>query len=89
MVPSLFSNYNLLSRTAQKIKFLIKDLFSKCDQIHSLLRIWSSLLKKSLMENSMSCAVYTLSLKLGQQSVPQLFVNLYQSSIEAVNQNVL
>ena len=79
MVPSLFSNY----------KFLIKDLFSKYDQIHSLLRIWSSLLKKSLMENSMSCAVYTLSLKLGQQSVPQLFVNLYQSSIEAVTQNVL
>ena len=84
MVPSLFSNYNLLSRTAQKMEFFIK-----CDQIHSFLQIWSRLLKKSLMENSISCAVYALSLKLGQQSVPQLFVNLYQSSIEAVNQNVL
>ena len=89
MVPSLFSNYNLLSRTAQKMEFFIKDLFSKCDQIHSFLQIWSRLLKKSLMENSISCAVYALSLKLGQQSVPQLFVNLYQSSIKAVTQNVL
>ena len=37
--------------TAQKLKFSIKDLFSKCDQICSFLRIWSHLLKKSLMEN--------------------------------------
>ena len=43
----------LLSKqlTAQKMKFSIKDLFSKCDQIHRKLRIWSQLLKKSLMEN--------------------------------------
>ena len=33
------------------MKFSIKDFFSKCDQIHSFLRIWSHLLKKSLMEN--------------------------------------
>ena len=32
------------------MKFSIKDFFSKCDQIHSFLRIWSHLLKKSLME---------------------------------------
>ena len=37
--------------TAQKIKFFIKDFLCKCDQIHSFLRIWSNLLKKSLMEN--------------------------------------
>ena len=37
--------------TAQKMKFSIKDFFSKCDQIHSFLQIWSHLLKKSLMEN--------------------------------------
>ena len=37
--------------TAQKMKFSIKDFFSKCDQIHRKLRIWSYLLKKSLMEN--------------------------------------
>ena len=33
------------------MKFSIKDFFSKCDQIRSFLRIWSHLLKKSLMEN--------------------------------------
>ena len=42
---------------AQKIKFSIKDFFSKCDQICSLLLIWSHLLKKSLMENFIFCAV--------------------------------
>ena len=43
--------------TAQKIKFSIKAFFSKCDQIRSFLRIWSDLLKKSLMENLIFCAV--------------------------------
>ena len=43
--------------TAQKLKFSSKDFFSKCDQIHSFLRIWSHLLKKSLMENFNFCAV--------------------------------
>ena len=37
------------------MKFSIKDFFSKCDQIRRKLRIWSYLLKKSLMENF--CAV--------------------------------
>ena len=40
----------------QKIKFSIKDLFSKCGQIRSVHRIWSHLLKKSLMENFIFCA---------------------------------
>ena len=35
----------------------IKDLFSKCDQIHRKLRIWSHLLEKLLMENFIFCAV--------------------------------
>ena len=39
------------------MKFSIKDFFSKFDQIHSFLRIWSHLLKKSLMENFIFCAV--------------------------------
>ena len=34
---------------AQKM-FSIKDFFSKCDQIRRSLRIWSHLLKKSLMD---------------------------------------
>ena len=36
------------------MKFSNKDFFSKCDQIRRKLRIWSHLLKKSLME---ICAV--------------------------------
>ena len=46
--------------TAQKMKFSIKDFFSKCDQIRSLLRIRSHLMKKSLMENFifMQCPQY-------------------------------
>ena len=43
------------------MKFLIKDFFSKCDQICSFLRIWSHLLKKSLMENFIFCAVRDFS----------------------------
>ena len=41
----------------QKMKFSIKDFFSKCEQIRRKLRIWSHLLKKSLMENFIFCAV--------------------------------
>ena len=44
--------------TAQKMKLAIKDSFSKCDQIRRILRIWSHLLRKSLMENFIFCAVY-------------------------------
>ena len=40
------------ANTAQKIKFSIKDFFSKCDQICCFLRIWLHLLNKSLMEIS-------------------------------------
>ena len=36
--------FSILNVTAQKMKFSIKDFFSKCDQIRSLL-------KKSLKEN--------------------------------------
>ena len=40
-----------------KMKFSIKHFFSKCDQIHSFLRICSHLLKKSLMDNFIFCAM--------------------------------
>ena len=39
--------------TVQKTNFSIKDFFSKCDQM------WSNLLKKSLMEKFIFCAVLT------------------------------
>ena len=45
------------STTGQKMKFPIKDFFRKCDQIRKTMRIWSHLLKKSLIENFIFCAV--------------------------------
>ena len=60
--------------TAQKIKFSIKDFFSKCDQIHSFLRIWSHLLKKSLMENFIFCAVITIFQSLAVSTIVQLAI---------------
>ena len=39
------------------MKFSIKNFFSKFDQIRSFLRIWSHLLKKSLMESFICCVV--------------------------------
>ena len=41
----------------KKWSFSIKDFFSKCDQSRSFLRIWSHLLKKSLIENFIFCTV--------------------------------
>ena len=46
----IFVFFNI-SDTLQKMKFSIKDFFSKCDQIQRKLRIWSHLLKKSVIEN--------------------------------------
>ena len=59
-LPGLFPRNSpkiLGTITAQKMKFSIKDFFNKCDQILRKLRIWSHLLKKSLMENFVFCAV--------------------------------
>ena len=54
---SVWENYFLIwNHTAQKMKFSNKDFFSKCDQISSLLWIWSHLLKQSLMEKSVRCS---------------------------------
>ena len=50
----------VLNTLHNKMKFSIKDFFSKCDQIRSFLRIWSYLLKKSLIENFIFCAVIRL-----------------------------
>ena len=37
----------------KKMRFPIKDFFSKCDQIRSFLRIWSHLLKKSFFNGEL------------------------------------
>ena len=47
----------ITNNSAQKMKFSIKDFFSKCDRIRRNLRIWSHLLKKFLMQNFIFCAV--------------------------------
>ena len=41
----------------KKMKFFIKDLLSKCNQIRSFLWIWSHFLKNLLMENFIFCSV--------------------------------
>ena len=48
----------LLIFTTQKVKFSIMYFVSKYGQICSLQQIWSHLLKKSVMENFISCAVF-------------------------------
>ena len=51
----------LTLNTAQKMKFSIKDFFSKCDQIRRKLEIWSNLRKKCFMENRIFGAVREFS----------------------------
>ena len=51
------------------MKFSIKDFFSKWDQIRSFLRIWSDLLKKSLMKNFIFVQWSVQDLKLVWNSV--------------------
>ena len=54
--------------TAQKMKFSIKEM-----------RIWSHLLKKSLMENFIFCAVYLLlELNLGKGQSPNFSSTIMQ-----------
>ena len=48
----------LMPGIALKIKFFIKNFFSKYEQIRRKLRIWSYLVNKSLMENLNFCAVW-------------------------------
>ena len=64
-----------LTSTAQKLKFSIKDFFSKYDQICHFLRIWSHLVKKSLVENFF--LVQCRALLSG--SILDLFINFEMS----------
>ena len=41
---------SVIEQTLHK-NFFVKDFFSRCDQIRSFLKIWSHILKKSLMKN--------------------------------------
>ena len=70
-----------ISFSAQKIKFPIKDYFSKCDQNRSFLQIWSHLLKKSFMKNFIYCAlkVLTVTWVSTMQKIifKTIFLNIY------------
>ena len=52
-------------RTAKKKKkeVFLKYFFGKYDQIYRKLQIWSHSLKKSLMENFIFCAVWSVILQ--------------------------
>ena len=66
--------------TAQKMKFSIKDFFSKCDQIIRKLRIWSHLPKKSLKENFIFCAVIVMKiLKILNSCISNFLMKKYQT----------
>ena len=81
--------------TAQKMKFSVKDFFRKCDQIYSFLRIWSHLLKKSLMKNFIFCAVYE-SLNISRTEhfssntkIHAIFINSFMTEVPSYrNQSI-
>ena len=61
------------------MKFSITYFFSKCDQIRRKLRIWSHLLKKSVIENFIFCAVYKLATfrtAIFRNSRPEVFCKI-------------
>ena len=66
--------------TVQKMKFFNKDFFSKYDQIRMKLRIWSHLLKKSLTENFIFCAVSKTNDTELQENVETFFHTYYLES---------
>ena len=57
LMKKMSFKYLTVVYTPQKMKFFVKDLFSKCNQTRSFLRIPSHLLKNALMENFIFCAV--------------------------------
>ena len=59
---------------AQKMNFFIKDFYSKCDLVK--LRIWSHLLKKSLMENFIFC-----TLRVVHQNDPKWWKTYMRTSV--------
>ena len=65
-LPNWSEKYPSCKHTSlhKKWSFPLRISFSKCDQIRSNLRIWSHLLKKSIMENFIFCAVRHKYLKV-------------------------
>ena len=72
--------------TAKKIKFSIKDFFSKFSQIRSFLRIWSHLLKKSLMENLnfVQCKLFVHLFVSALVTIPDCYLHYHIGSIQVI-----
>ena len=66
-----------LQKHCTKMKFSIKDFFSKCNQIRNFMRIWSHLLKKSLMENFFFCVVKETPVQMFSSIFLKIFKNTY------------
>ena len=64
--------------TAQKMKFSIKNFFSKCDQIRRKLQILLHLSKKSLMKYFISCAVQHLFVQSRQLKHQNKIWNMFK-----------
>ena len=73
----------ITNHTAQKMNFSIKDFFRKCDHVLNFLRIWLHLLKKSLMENFIFCAVSSHWEKIIKvlSKIRSIFSKLIQTNI--------
>ena len=68
--------FSMVLFTAHKKKFSIKDFFSKSDQIRSILRIWSHLLKKSFGKRHFLCSIFNV-LYITNQKLTQTNATLY------------
>ena len=66
------------------MKFSIKYIFSKCDQIRRKLPIWSHLLKKTIMENFIFCAVHSSNSYLGPRGKFDTFQEVLYSKIPLI-----
>ena len=70
-------NIKVIQKHCTKNEFSIKDFYSKYEQIHRKLRIWSYLLEKSLMENFIFCAVKFPSISSSYSCVGYFHIILY------------
>ena len=66
--------------TAQKM-FSIKDFLSKCDQIRSFVRIWSHLLRKSLMDIFIFRKVSRISVHFALTCWPKQFWQTFENNL--------
>ena len=76
-VKTFIVDYEQIFTLHKKMKFSVKGFFSKCDQIRSFLRIWSHLLKKSLMKNFIFVQCY-LIVFYDVKNIVETFFEYYQ-----------